>query len=353
MKKFLLLFLFGFLCLPCVAQEDFDFMKLPQMNMDDMIKNIQKNPSYNEKMLVEMLFSIPVEYHQYIMPMVGSMRSISEKVRMMPGIVEWRRKLPTRLPPELSEYAKTHLKYLDPIYYPLLMPESWPSFAAQQEAEHNHESIPMVLDISDPIKMESVFPSSINPDDALFTMMQETDKGTPKIDNKNAITASDVASVINLLEKFKILGNGTQGEKRRNAMLYDFKDQNLLLDALVNPCESLVNRFEKIDTDGWLDLQLKKENMSKTDYVQKCDRIVKAFRVRTMSSEQAHEIVRLTREALKLPENSFYRRIFLTIAHMHQASLADVRSLKGFDDELKKTFMEKKMIMSTPFLLDF
>ncbi len=353
MKKYLLFLLFCFLCTPCFAQKDFDFSKIAEINMTDMIENIQKYPSYNEKMLVEMLFAIPVEYHQYIMPMVGNMRSISEKVRMMPGIVEWRRKLPTRLPPELNEFSKTHLKYLDPVLYPLLMPESWPSFAKQQEEEHEHAHIPIVLDVSTPKKMEMVFPSHINSNDNLLEIMQPSEPSTLLNDKGKNITSADIISVMNIMERFKILENGTEGEKRRNIMLFNFADQNVLLDAFANPCESLVNRFEKIDTVGWLDLQLKKENMTKFDYIQKCDRIVKAYRVRNMSSDQAKEIVRLTREAMLLPEDSFYRKIYLTISHMYRTNLADIRALKEFDEKLKNTFSQKRMIMSTPFMLDF
>ena len=352
MIKFLLLLLFCFSSLPCCAAEDFDFSKISTMSMTDMLKNIREDPSYNEKMLVEMLFTIPVEYHQYIMPMVGNLRSVSEKVRMMPGIVEWRRKLPTRLPVELNEFAQTHLKYLDPALYPLLMPESWPSFVKQQEKEHEHEHIPLVLDVSTPEKMEAVFPSKIDPKSGLWTMLHSPYPSTEG-SNKNPITAKDISSVMNIMEKFKALQNTPNGNKIKNTILFDFKDQDVLLDAFVNPCASLVNRFQKVDTNGWLELQLKEENMTQSDYVEKCDRIVKAYRVKNMSPDQAKEIVRLTREAMKLPEDSFYKKIYLTLSYMHRSDLADIRALKGYNESLRKTFSQKMMIMSTPFMLDF
>jgi hypothetical protein len=352
MKKILLLLWFCFSSLNCFSAENFDFSKISTMSMTDIVKNIQDDPSYNEEMLVEMLFTIPVEYHQYIMPMVGNMRSISEKVRMMPGIVEWRRRIPTRLPVELNEFAQTHLKYLDPVWYPLLMPESWPSFTRQQEKEHDHTHIPLVLDVSTPEKMEAVFPSNIDPKTELWTMLHPSSSTTNNKD-ENPITANDISSVMNIMEKFKELQNTPNGNKIKNTILFDFKDQDVLLDAFVNPCASLVNRFQKVDTDGWLELQLKKENMAQSDYIEKCDRVVKAYRVKNMSSDRAKEIVRLTHEAMELPKDSFYRKIYLTLSHMHRANLADVRALKGYDDSLRKTFSQGMMIMSTPFMLDF
>jgi hypothetical protein len=132
-KKIIVLFLYSFIFSASLQAQDISSI-VRQSTLNDLL-DMMKNPTKNEELLVKMVFSLDPQYHQYIMPMIGRMYGISEKTRMMPGIVEWRRKLPTRIAPQLTEYAKEHLKYLNPVLYPYLMPEAWPPMYQPSEEE--------------------------------------------------------------------------------------------------------------------------------------------------------------------------------------------------------------------------
>jgi len=349
MKKIILTFCFGLFSLTCWGQGTFSLPDLPNKSFYELLNTIEEDPDGAEDVLVSLLFSLPVEYHQYVMPMVANMTSISEKTRMMPGIVEWRRKLPTRIAPELADYSKEHLQYLSAVFYPFLMPEAWPSYEDEHE-EHHHTHIPKILDISTPEKMEQTFPSTIGKNTSLSALMDMTRQN---LSQTSDITAQNITSVVNIMSKIKGLEYGAEGEKRRDILLHDLQDQNVMLEAFANPCQSLVTRFEKIDSDGWLDLQLKKENMSKADFANKCDRIIKAYRLSLSNSAKIDEIIRLANEAVLLPEDSFYRQIYLTLARMHMTTRADVKAINGFENQLKSILKPYGMIMSTPVVLDF
>ena len=85
------LFYIAFDCFCCRAEQlPLQLPKqLEKMSLDEIFQ-ISKSPKDNEDLFVQMLFSVPVEYHQYVMPMVANLYGVSEKTRMMPGIVEWR-----------------------------------------------------------------------------------------------------------------------------------------------------------------------------------------------------------------------------------------------------------------------
>ena len=134
---------------------------LTQSSYDELME-LMSNPSKNEEALVKLVFSFDEKYHQYIMPMIARTYGISEKVRMMPGIVEWRRKLPVRIAPRLNEFAKEHLRYLNPAFYPFLMPEAWPENIHLSEEEGPKENyLPRVYQTTSAQDMEHLFPSSL------------------------------------------------------------------------------------------------------------------------------------------------------------------------------------------------
>ena len=99
----------------------------PDNDMTALVRQMQ-DPEANEQKLMKQFFELPFEYRQYVFPALHKTRSISYKTRTMPGVIEWRGKIPTRLAPEVQELTEEDLRYLSPFMYPYLMPEMWPSF---------------------------------------------------------------------------------------------------------------------------------------------------------------------------------------------------------------------------------
>ena len=324
-----------------------------QSSLNDLL-SMMKNPSKNEELLVKMAFSFDPKYHQYIMPMIGRTYGISEKVRMMPGIVEWRRKLPTRIAPQLTEYAKEHLRYLNPVLYPFLMPEAWPEDTPLTEEDKNKEPyLPKVFQTTSSADMERIFPSSFDKNSLAEKIL--SDKVALPSQKKNVIGLSnaDVGSVLSVMNKLKDLENGEEGRKRRNALMLDYQDTNLLLEAHVNPCRSLISRLHKIDADKWFEMQVAKENMDVETFINKCDATLKAYRMSIAKPGVTISVLNLAKEAKLLPKNSYRRQLNETIIRMFNTSKENVQAVKNFNEQLHKTFNEKILFFGTPLLLDF
>ncbi len=350
MIKKIAFFLFLYLIAGTVHAQDVvkDF---DEQSLDDLL-TVMQNPADNEKLLVQVLFSIPEEYHQYTMPMIAGMFGISEKTRMMPGIVEWRRKLPTRIAPQLEEYAKEHLRYLHPALYPYLMPEAWPEVKSSEDIDL--EYVPSVFQISSAEDMERVFPSSIASNTLLDKIFSGQAIYTPKQnDNVPKLSQADVEGVLSVMNKLKALENGKQGRQRRNTLVVDYKDMDLLIEAHVNPCQSLISRLHKIEADKWFEKQVARENMSVDEFTQKCDATIKAYRMYLTYPGVTRSVYNLSKEAVTLPPDSYRRRLIMMVIRMFETSKDNVNAVRGKADELRETFHKKHLFLGTPVLLDF
>ena len=314
MKKILVFFLIFFVSFETGARQ------IPRavgdMSVEEIVE-LTKNPLKNEEMFVQMLFAIDPLYHQYVMPMVADMYGVSEKTRMMPGIVEWRRKLPTRIAPQLEEFAKEHLRYLHPVFYPYLMPEAWPE---PEKEGHHSEFVPQVIQISSTEEMNRIFPPSIDPDSFLGQLLNGTYQIKQRKRKQGDLTQKDVASVITVMGKLKKLEIGSKGRERRNILILDYQDTNVLIDAHVNPCQSLISHLDKIEADKWFENQVKAENMTVDEFAQKCDAVIKAYRMKLAAPGILRAIYYEVEASMKSPKNSYRRRLSMALLHMFDTS---------------------------------
>lgn len=347
-------FLFVFLFLLGVNVNAQDIQSVMTQSSLNELLTMMKNPTKNEEMLVQMAFSFDPKYHQYIMPMIGRMYGISEKVRMMPGIVEWRRKLPTRIAPQLADYAKEHLRYLNPVLYPFLMPEAWPEVPPSTEQDKNKAPyLPKVFQTTSKEDMNRIFPSTFVKDSLAQKILTGKLSFPNSKKNVSSLSKKDVASVLSVMNKLKDLENGPEGRKRRNLLVLDYIDTNLLLEAHVNPCRSLISRLNKIDADKWFEIQVAKENMDVETFVNKCDATLKAYRMSLAKPGVTISVLNLAKEAKKLPEDSYKRLLNTTIIRMFETTKENVQVAKEFSEQLHDAFNEKILFFGTPLLLDF
>ena len=346
------------ICLLCVCFFSFGARSqtfadyISSKSFEDLI-TMMKNPAKNEELVVQMAFSFPSEYHQYVMPMIATTYGISEKVRMMPGIVEWRRKLPTRIAPQLNEYAKKHLRYLNPAFYPYLMPEAWPPLPSEEETAAESPFLPQVFQVSSAQEMDKIFPPNINPDSFLAKLLTQSDSEVVPSKQEEVLSPKDVESVLHVMGKLNALAQGKEGFERRNKLIVDYLDMDLLLEAYVNPCHSLITRLDKINADKWFSMQVAKENMTTEEFIKKCDATVKAYRLYLATPGVTLAVLDLAKKAKKLPEDSYNRRLYMVLVRMFNSTKADVKSVKHKVTELRKIFGEKFLFLGTPLLLDF
>ncbi len=126
MKKLLYLLLTLLIIHPALAQNN----TLQSSPRDDL-----RQRSYQQRLdvvkmqdaLLHALLQIPFEKRVYVYPALFESRNISKKIVTHPQIIIWKGKKPTRIAPQMQEFAKEHLENMSAKFYPLLDPDGWPT----------------------------------------------------------------------------------------------------------------------------------------------------------------------------------------------------------------------------------
>lgn len=90
--------------------------------------------------LLQSLLNIPFDKRVYVYPALFESHNIPKKIVTHPQILVWKGKKPTRIAPQLQEYAKEHLEFMPAKFYPLLDPDAWPK-RPNKEDWHNVTNI--------------------------------------------------------------------------------------------------------------------------------------------------------------------------------------------------------------------
>lgn len=355
MKRIIYALLGGLLAVEAAAviPSDIKVIESQKVSADAVMGLLQKaeDPRYSEEVLVQILLSFPFEYRQYVIPALHKMKSVSEKTRTMPGIIEWRGKLPTRIAPELEEYAKEWLPYLHPAFYPALMPEAWPSFHEKKESETEIAAVPRTYSISSEEDMAALFPVLTFPDKLADRHIAPRQ---PRLNADGGLTDGEIQSTLRVFNKIKSLGEGTEGQKRWNDLIM-LLTPDKVVQALATPCASLVERLPQIGAGEWLDMQLEQENLTRQQYATLCDRVINAYRVSRLSPTMARQIRNMQIEAYLLPPAETYKKsLWLALGQGVKTKPGDVYALAPYEAELEDAFLNPRfLIMGTPVLLDF
>ena len=137
MKKLLYLIVALLITLPSLAQEknpeEYDLLQRSYQQRLDVLK-IQDD-------ILEALLKVPFEKRVYIYPALFESRNTSKKIVTHPQIIIWKGKKPTRIAPQMQDFAKEHLDYMPAKFYPLLDPDGWP----KQNKEGDWHSVGTML----------------------------------------------------------------------------------------------------------------------------------------------------------------------------------------------------------------
>ena len=120
-----------------VPQEEVDLLLLNYKNRLEVLK-IQDN-------LLKTLLKIPFEKRVYIYPALFESNIIPKKIVTHPQILMWKGKKPTRIAPQMQEFAKKHLDYMPARFYPFLDPDGWPKQNKEDDWHNVTELLPNVL----------------------------------------------------------------------------------------------------------------------------------------------------------------------------------------------------------------
>ena len=99
-------------------EETYDLLQRSYQQRVDLLK-IQDN-------LLKALLNVPFEKRVYIYPALFESKNMPKKIVTHPQIIVWKGKKPTKIAPQMQEFAKEHLNYMPAKFYPLLDPDGWP-----------------------------------------------------------------------------------------------------------------------------------------------------------------------------------------------------------------------------------
>ena len=95
--------------------------------------------------LLQALLKVPFEKRVYVYPALFESDDMPKKITTHPQILPWKGKKPTKIAPQLQEYAKEHLDYMPAKFYPILDPDGWPNEDKESDWHHVTQMIPDAL----------------------------------------------------------------------------------------------------------------------------------------------------------------------------------------------------------------
>ena len=139
MKALILVLTLTFLTIcPALAQQQppkEEMVDLMFMNYKNRLDLLQLQDS-----LLQSLLNVPFDKRVYVYPALFESHNIPKKIVTHPQILVWKGKKPTKIAPQLQEFAKEHLDYMPAMFYPLLDPDAWPK-QPNKEDWHNVASM--------------------------------------------------------------------------------------------------------------------------------------------------------------------------------------------------------------------
>ena len=327
-----------------VTTESFSFAQIKDLDFSEMI-DVSGDRAKAEEQIVQLIFAMPPEYHQYVVPMLHVMRGISDKTLTRPGIAEWRGKIPTRVAPELEEYAKTHLKYLHPLFFYAVMPENWPSYQQKKEGQNQNLLKKKTYSLDDKEAIDRIFASHDNPPAWAFMLKKE---GVFD-ENIAGITDQEAKETLQAIAQLDDFFKTDDGKKIHDEILSMLQPTEMML-ASTEPCLSISSRMQKA---GVSDDVLAKYRLKDKQDINKCDRMIKAFRFEYAAAPTVANLIEKKKATFFMkPEEAYKKALFLTLVEMYHALPQDLPMAKKYLPEFIEVLDGRSIFLASPIPLD-
>ena len=312
---------------------------------DNLVQFIHRPSMYADQAILELIPQIDPLYHQYVFPAFHKMTALSHRIRTMPEIARWRGKVPTRIAPEVQGKDPYNWQYLSPYLYIYLMPEMWPSF--YRETQPVKPTITRQINWKNPKEAQRAFDAS----EQRMAIQKEIQQRA-QINAEGGLTEQDKQAVYQVFSDLVEFSKTREG-KAVFAHVVVALDSDKIYDAMARPCASMVQRMHEIQMESFLTPALDKAQLSEKDFIEKCERVTRAYRVAHSSPEMAMYIIRLQRK-LKRNPSAKEAVMWKALIDMFSVSVADVQSVLPEKNKWQKLFSQQRpLFLGTPFILDF
>lgn len=333
------------------------------------VKELRRRQSKMEDDLYELIVSAPKYTYQYFAPFLHTLPYMPERILNIPGIKELKGKFPTRIAPQMREYAKKYGKYMSPYLYVLLMPEAFPSKEREKPSLKSYTKVITIDENTTPSDFFFINDKSLlddhkmlSPDDyrsGRFAAKQKRPQ-TPanEVTPSSPVTEGDIdaslAAVMTLREEFGANRLDEFHSLIRRMALFE----NNLHEELLNPFEVLTDRTERMPPKyrDKMRAALAKHGFTPESFGLTMDKILKAHRVAKMTPATAMTLAAWRK--LKAPPKSFdvfspedkaeaWRSIRLFL-DMYSTTQENLLAVKKYSDNIRKalgstdmTFLEE------------
>ncbi|MDD4520137.1 MAG: hypothetical protein PHI50_04595 [Alphaproteobacteria bacterium] len=339
---FVCLFFGSFAAFSKDESQDFEkiYAKIQSLSLQNKGKSWAENYK-TEELLRELFLKMPETYKQYIIPSLFTKPFISEKTLSHPLIRKWRGKKPTRIAPELQEYAEKYLDDLPPSLYVALMPEAWPSFyKGKKETVFKKKKVDLYRLFRE--KKTYTIPS-VSKKLRRFVF--------PK-DDKTPLTEKEVSAVMNVAQSLKSFSKLEEFDKKR-ATLTEYTLLQGMQKMVENSCSVLIGSLDYAGYQKQVSEILAKQNLSREAFVPLCNRTLRAYRVAHLPLQKAIGVGKIRREIYPNAQGKQKELMGLFLS-LYTAPLSDVKALSRFKGPLFEAFTENRasfLFLSVPLFL--
>lgn len=327
-----------------------------------------------EKVLQQMIESIPKEIYPYVGPYMHTVPGIPEKILNLPGIKETKNKFPERIAPQLKDIP--NLEFVSPSLYFILMPEAWPQNHPNIEIPNFYPSYPKVVyDDKFYEKIKKLVPVEKYAPDAKPKEKKVTRSDFRTMDptQTSLLTATDVKAFADTLDGVLDYAKNTDNLSavfNAGALLdqYEIDEKtgipnNNQIKDMVNPCQRLVQKLQilgpKKETEFLKIVAPKGFDLKSWAYT--CDKTIKAYRVGQVNRKTLLELKAFSR-GYYLPEvrrynldaQMFQLSTMQGILEMYKAPMSDVIEVKKNRKILKEKFKKMDfMLVGNPIAMHY
>lgn len=323
------------------------------------VKEMQRRQSKMEDELYDMIIHAPKFTYQYFAPLLHTLPYMPERILNIPGIKELKGKFPTRIAPQMKEYAKKYGKYMSPYLYVLLMPEAWPAPDREKPAPKSYSKIITIDENTTPADLFFINDKSLLdkygmlPPDAYQSGGYATKTPRPQtpadqVTADSPVTEGDIEASLGAIGALKAeFGmdrlSDFHSELRRMALF-----ENNLAEELVSPIQILTDRTERMPPKfrDKMRSALAKHGFTPRSFGLTMDKILKAHRVAKMTPSTALTLAAW--RGLKRPPESFdvfspedkaeaWKSIRLFL-EMYSTTEENLLAVKKYSDNIRETF---------------
>jgi hypothetical protein len=341
----------------------------------------RKKPYYEDK-LYSLIKRLPPYTYQYIGPYLHTVPAMSEKILNMPGIKETKGTYPTRIAPQMMDFAKKHLKFLHPRYYFLLMPEVWPERKDEKNLEgptrrnlrympSNRSKLPKKKFATTDDFAKKYSPSKFMQGTGHIEEKKQI-KRTPHPDEFSPLEEGDVIAFLGTLDEIRKWGDEDEKEKLHQIRYMGYRDNDKTIGTgrfdmtktmqdIATPCLVLSDRIKRLKyTEGFENI-VKKQGFNNIDeWAHTCEKTIKGYRVARMNWSIAFTLYDWRKRKGKLSagykanltpdEQDAVKKSMDLFLQMYEAPESDRLAVTPYLKDIRQNFLGNKgLLLSLPF----